>query len=271
MVFQWVRYRADLQEGDIKGIFLLKGNAFLGFHVTSASSFFSLRSPFPATLHKKGSQNKVISLKQGSEMSDFSLNRVPVWRSRRPDTSPQTSSVSPFPFPTPIPGANTSKFRQYCFLQGWQISLSGEYSILNQTNVPIWTGYRLDPQAGPRHVRLEKWAAKKRSLLREFAVYRLWTFERVRFSELVACVAEALLSPFSAPFLCRFHAFYEEWRIGVGPKKNVFFFSPFKRRERERARTWKISREQYDEMKAGSRLKMRFSVRFCVFCWPLLL
>lgn len=147
MIFQWVRYRADLQEGDIKGIFLLKGNAFLSFHVTSASSFFSLRSPFRATLHKKGSRNKVSSLKQGSEMSDFSLNRVPVWRSRGPDVSPQTSSVNPFPFPTPIPGADTSKFRQYCLLQGWQISLTGEYSILNQTNFPIWTGYRLDPQA----------------------------------------------------------------------------------------------------------------------------
>ena len=108
-------------------------------------------------------------------------------------------------------------------------------------------------------MRLQKWAAKEPSFLREFAVYRIWTFERVWFSELVAYVAEALLSPFSAPFLCRFHACYEEWRIGVGPeKKNFLFFSPFKRRERDRARTWKISREKYDEMKAGSRLKAVF-------------
>ena len=92
----------------------------------------------------------------------------------------------------------------------------------------------------------------------EFAVYRIWTFERVWFSELVACVAEALLSPFSAPFLCRFPACYEEWRIGVGPKKNLFFFSPFKKRERERARTREISRQFYDEMKAWSRLKSVF-------------
>ena len=89
-------------------------------------------------------------------------------------------------------------------------------------------------------------------------MYRIWTFERVWFSELVACVAEALLSPFSAPFLCHFPACYEEWRIGVGPKKNIFFFSPFKKRERERARTREISRQFYDEMKAWSRLKSVF-------------
>ena len=192
-------------------------------------------------------------------MSDFALNRVAVWRSRGPNTSPQTCSVSPFPLPTPIPGADSSKFRQYCVLQGWQISLTGEYSILNQANFPIWTGYRLDPQASQAHAFTE--VIRKRTqfaILREFAVYRIWTFERVWFSELVACVAEALLSPFSAPFLCRFHACYEEWRIGVGPKKNLFFFSPFKKRERERARTREISRQFYDEMKAWSRLKAVF-------------
>ena len=155
-------------------------------------------------------------------MSDFALNRVPVWRSRGPETSPQTSSVSPFPLPTPTPGEDTSKFRQYCLLQGWKISLTVEYSILNQTNIPIWTGYRLDPQASQAHAftgSLQKWAAKEPSFLREFAVYRIWTFERVWFSELAACVAEALPSPFSAPSLCRFHACYEEWQIGVEPKK----------------------------------------------------
>ena len=149
-------------------------------------------------------------------MSDFALNRVPVWRSRGPDTSPQTSSVSPFPLPTPTPGADTSKFRQYCLLQGWQISLSGEYSILNQTNVPIWTGYRLDPQASQAHAFTE--VSRERT---QWVSYRIWTSERVWFSELAACVAEALLSLFSAPSLCRFHACYEEWRIGVGPRKNL--------------------------------------------------
>ena len=134
-----------------KRYFPLERKRFSWFSCHLSEQLLSPRSPFLATLHKKGSRNKVISLKQGSEMSDFSLNRVPVWRSRRPDTSPQTSSVSPFPFPTPIPGADTSKFRQYCLLQGWQISLTGEYSILNQTNIPIWTGYRLDPQASQAH------------------------------------------------------------------------------------------------------------------------
>ena len=271
MIFQWVRYKADLQEGDTKVFSSWKETFFLAFMSPQLAAFFPLRSPFQSTLHKKSSWNKVSSLKNGAVKW-----AILPWTGSRfeglggPDASPQTSSVSPFPLPTPIPGADSSKFRQYRLLQGWQISLTGDIvSLIKQIflfGLAIdWTLKR------PRHMRLQKWAAKEPSFLREFAVYRIWTFERVWFSELVACVAEALLSPFSAPFLCRFHAFYEEWRIGVGPKKNIFFFSPFKRRERERARTWKISREQYDEMKAGSRLKMRFSVRFCVFCWPLLL
>ena len=164
MIFQWVRYRADLQGGDIKGIFLLKRNAFLGFHVTSASSFFPLRSPFRVTLHKKSSWKKSLLLKTGQWNEQFCLerNRVMVWRSLR-HTSTQASPLSPFPLPTS--GADTSRFRQYCPLLGWQISLiNREYSILNQTNFPVWTGYRLDPQAGPRHVRFTEVSRERTQL-----------------------------------------------------------------------------------------------------------
>lgn len=119
-------------------------------------------------------------------------------------------------------------------------------------------------------MRLQKWAAKEPSFLREFAVYRIWTFERVWFSELVAYVAEALLSPFSAPFLCRFHACYEEWRIGVGPKK-ISSFSHRLKREKENARGRGKFPARFMTRWRRGLVWRRFSVCFCVFCWPLLL
>ena len=135
-----------------KGIFLLKGNAFLGFHVTSASGFFPLRSPFRSTLHKKKVHEiKSLLLKTGQWNERFCLEQGPGLKVSGAWHLSSNLLCEPFPLPTPIPGANSSKFRQYCLLQGWQISLTGEYSILNQTNFPIWTGYRLDPQASQAH------------------------------------------------------------------------------------------------------------------------
>ena len=122
-----------------KGIFLLKGNVFLGFHVTSASSFSPLCSPFQSTLHT-GQWNERFCLEQGR-----GLKVSGAWHLS------SNLLCEPFSPPHPHPGADSSKFRQYCLLQGWQISLTGEYSILNQTNIPIWTGYRLDPQASQAH------------------------------------------------------------------------------------------------------------------------
>lgn len=248
-----------------KRYFPLERKRFFWPSCRLSQQFFSLRSPFRVTLHKKV-----------HEIKSLLLNRAVKW-AILPWTGAGFEGLSGTPLPKPPLGvpfpspprkrtlrsfANTAFFRDDKSAQLENMVPWIKQSFLCELAID-WILKR------PRHVRLRKWDAKEPSLLREFAVCRMWTFERVWFSDLVACMAETLLSPFSAPSFCRFHACYEERRIGVG--QYPLFLTRLKGEKREHARTWKISRQLYDEMKAWSRLKRRLSVRYCVFCCPLLL
>ena len=131
-----------------KGIFLLKGLAFMS---PQRAAFFPCVSVSVHSPQKKVHEIKSLLLKTGQWNERFCLEQGPGLKVSGAWHLSSNLLCEPFPLPTPIPGADSSKFRQYCLLQGWQISLTGEYSILNQTNFPIWTGYRLDPQASQAH------------------------------------------------------------------------------------------------------------------------
>ena len=151
MIFQWVRYKVDLQEGDTKVFSSWKETFFLAFMSPQLAAFCPCAPRFSPLSTKKVHEKKSLLLKTGQWNERFCLEQG---RGLKVSGAWHLSSnllCEPFSPPHPHPGADSSKFRQYCLLQGWQISLIGEYSILNQTNIPIWTGYRLDPQASQAH------------------------------------------------------------------------------------------------------------------------